>query len=273
MTLTRALPHAPERAPDSPLFVLDGAGFAVDGRCLLAPLHLEVKAGTVTGLIGHNGSGKSTLLKLLARQEAPSSGTIRFEGRPLGHWNARAFARRVGHLPQQPPAAPGLRVRELVALGRYPWHGTLGRFSGQDRAKVEEAMVATGVADLAARDVDTLSGGERQRAFIAMLIAQDAPTLLLDEPTSALDIAHQMEVLTLIRTLTDLRGMSVLLVLHDINLAARFCDEILALRAGHLLARGKPAQLMEPATLEQIYGIAMRVLPAEQPCRPMAFVP
>ncbi|QTL06045.1 ATP-binding cassette domain-containing protein [Aquabacter sp. L1I39] len=268
-----ALSPVPRPGADVPLFVLEGAGFAVEGRSLLAPLDLEVKAGQVTGLIGHNGSGKSTLLKLLARQEAPTSGTIHFEGRPLAQWNARALARRIGHLPQQPPAAPGLRVRELVALGRYPWHGALGRFGAQDRAKVEEALQATGVSDLAGRDVDTLSGGERQRAFIAMLLAQDAPTLLLDEPTSALDIAHQMEVLTLVRELADTRGMSILLVLHDINLAARFCDHILALRAGHLLARGAPGDLMEPRTLEEIYGIAMGVMPAAQPTRPMAFVP
>lgn len=273
MTLETVSSLAPPTGADTPLFVLERAGFAVEGRSLLSPLDLEVKAGQVTGLIGHNGSGKSTLLKLLARQQAPTSGAIRFEGRPLAQWNARVLARRIGHLPQQPPAAPGLRVRELVALGRYPWHGALGRFGAQDHAKVEEALHATGVADLAHRDVDTLSGGERQRAFIAMLLAQDAPTLLLDEPTSALDIAHQMEVLTLVRALADMRGMSILLVLHDINLAARFCDEILALRAGHLLARGEPAQLMEPQTLEQIYGIAMRVMPAEQPRRLMAFVP
>ncbi len=268
-------PFPPEPSPDDarPLFTLEGAGFAVDGRPLLAPLHLELKAGQVTGLIGHNGSGKSTLLKLLARQEAPTSGAIRFEGRPLASWGARALARRIGHLPQQPPAAPGLRVRELVALGRYPWHGALGRFGNEDRTKVEEALHATGVADLWERDVDTLSGGERQRAFIAMLLAQDAPTLLLDEPTSALDIAHQMEVLTLVRTLADRRGMTIVLVLHDINLAARFCDEILALRAGHLLARGAPGALMQPEVLAQIYGIAMSVLPEEPPRRPMAFVP
>lgn len=272
MTLQPSHPEARTPRAGKPLFTLEGAGFAVAGRTLLAPLDLELRAGTVTGLIGHNGSGKSTLLKLLARQEAPTSGAIRFEARPLPEWSARALARRLAHLPQQPPAAPGLRVRELVALGRYPWHGALGRFGAADRSKVEEAMAATGVVDLAGRDVDTLSGGERQRAFIAMLIAQDAPSLLLDEPTSALDVAHQMEVLTLVRALCDSRGVSILVVLHDINLAARFCDDILALKAGQLIARGTPAELMEAKTLERIYGLAMGVIPAARPSRPMAFV-
>ncbi len=129
-------------------------------------------------------------------------------------------------------------ARELIALGRYPWHGALGRFGEADRAKVEEAMALTATGPLADRLVDTLSGGERQRVWLAMLVAQDTQCLLLDEPTSALDIGYQIEVLALIRRLSHSKGLGVVIVLHDINMAARFCDEILALRAGRLIARG-----------------------------------
>ena len=196
----------------------------------------------MAGLVGHNGSGKSTLVKLLARQEAPTAGAIHFDGQPLGAWRDRAFARAVAYLPQHTPLAPGMLVRELVALGRYPWHGALGRFTNADRDKVAEAMALTDTARYADRFVDTLSGGERQRVWLAMLIAQDAGCLLLDEPTSALDIAHQIEVLSLVRKLSRERGVTVIVVLHEINMAARFCDEIVALREGRLVARGAPAR-------------------------------
>lgn len=253
------------------LFDLSEVSFAVPGRQVLAPLTLSLPAGKMIGLIGHNGSGKSTLLKLLARQEVPSGGAVRFEGRTLSQWGHRPFARKVAYLPQQTPPAQGLLVRELVALGRYPWHGALGRFGATDRAKVAEAMTLTGLEPLAERMVDTLSGGERQRAFIAMLVAQDAGCLLLDEPISALDIAHQMEVLSLVHRLAAERGLGVLVVLHDVNMAARFCDEIIALRAGHLIARGTPGEIMAPEPLQAIYGIAMDVLPHSSRPTPVAF--
>ncbi|MBS7535613.1 ATP-binding cassette domain-containing protein [Ancylobacter sonchi] len=243
-----------------PLFDLDGVCFSVPGRVLLAPLTLSLPAGRVVGLIGHNGSGKSTLLKILARQQPASAGSLRFAGRALGEWNDRGFARKLAYLPQATPAAAGMLVRELVALGRYPWHGALGRFSDLDRHKVEEAIELTGMEGFADRQVDTLSGGERQRAWLAMLVAQDADCLLLDEPTSALDIAHQLEVLALVRRLSAVKELSVIAVLHDINMAARFCDELLALREGRLIARGTPAEIVTPARLETIYGVPMEVL-------------
>ncbi|GLK73859.1 ATP-binding cassette domain-containing protein [Ancylobacter dichloromethanicus] len=247
-------------SPADSLFELADARFCVGGRMLLHPLTLTVPAGRVVGLIGHNGSGKSTLLKLLGRQLAASAGEIRFEGRPIGAWNARAFARRVAYLPQTAPATGGMTGRELIALGRYPWHGALGRFSPQDRQKIDEAISLTDTTAFADRLVDTLSGGERQRVWIAMLVAQDAGCLLLDEPTSALDIAHQIEVLALIRHLCRQRGTGVVVVLHDVNMAARFCDDIIALHGGKLLARGAPAQMVTPETLERVYGIAMEVI-------------
>jgi iron-chelate-transporting ATPase len=246
----------------TPLFELDQVGFAVAARALLEPLTLTLPARSVVGLIGHNGSGKSTLLKLLARQQPSSSGTIRFEGRPLREWSDREYARKVAYLPQQTPPAAGMLVKELVALGRYPWHGALGRFGDTDRAKVAEAMALTHIEPFADRLVDTLSGGERQRVWIAMLVAQDAECLLLDEPISALDIAHQIEVLSLVQQLARERNLGVVVVLHDVNMAARFCDEIIALHSGKLIARGAPDRIMTPAELEAIYGIPMVVMPS-----------
>lgn len=254
------------------MFALERASFTVPGRNLLEPLDLTLPSRRVVGLIGHNGSGKSTLVKLLARQQPCSAGSIRFEGKALDEWSGRAFARKVAYMPQQTPAAAGMLVRELVALGRYPWHGALGRFTGVDRAKVAEAMALTDVERFAERLVDTLSGGERQRVWLAMLIAQDAECLLLDEPISALDIAHQLEVLALVHRLAAERGLGVVLVLHDVNMAARFCDEIVALHSGRLIARGTPGEIMNPATLEKIYGIPMGVMPHPETGLPLSFV-
>lgn len=240
-----------------PMYELEGASFVAGERTLLQPLTLSLKAGRVSGLIGHNGSGKSTLLKLLARQMTVSAGAVRFGGRPLPQWRSREFARKVAYLPQQPPAADAMTVRELAALGRYPWHGALGRFSEADHAKVDEAICLTDLTAFADRAVDSLSGGERQRAWIAMLVAQDSECLLLDEPTSALDIAHQLEVLELVRSLSRERGLGVVVVLHDINMAARFCDDLIALKGGRLLASGPVAEIVQADRLGEIYGVRM----------------
>lgn len=238
-------------------FALDRVTFRVPGRTLLHPLSLTFPTGKVTGLIGHNGSGKSTLLKMLGRHQPPSAGEVLLDGQPLESWGSKAFARKVAYLPQQLPPAEGMTVRELVAIGRYPWHGALGRFGAADREKVEEAIALVGLKPLAHRLVDSLSGGERQRAWIAMLVAQDSRCLLLDEPTSALDIAHQVDVLALVHRLSQQRGLTVIAVLHDINMAARYCDYLVALRGGEMIAQGTPAELMRSDTLEQIYGIPM----------------
>jgi iron-chelate-transporting ATPase len=248
--LREASRAAPERAlrtdATRAAWTLEQVRFAAGGRTLLHPLDLTLDACSVTGLIGHNGSGKSTLIKLLAGQQQPASGTLSFAGKPLHAWNRREFAREVAYLPQQLPTADGMTVRELVALGRYPWHGALGRFTADDRARVEDAMAVTDVAHYAGRAVDSLSGGERQRAWLAMLIAQDCRCMLLDEPTSALDIGHQLAVLELVRTLCVSRGMTAVIVLHDVNMAARFCDHIVALCEGRLLLRERAAQVMLP---------------------------
>lgn len=245
---------------DPPLFALERAGFSVGTRVLLEPLTITLPARKIIGLIGHNGSGKSTLIKLLARQQFLTAGTISYDGKPLNEWSGRPFARKVAYLPQQSPDTSGMLVSELVALGRYPWHGALGRFGAQDKRMVEEAMEMTDVAGYRDRLVDTLSGGERQRVWIAMLVAQNPNCLLLDEPTSALDIAHQIDILLLVRRLVDERGLGAVVVLHDVNMAARFCDEILALHSGKLIARGTAEEIVTPDQLQAIYGTRMGVM-------------
>jgi iron complex transport system ATP-binding protein len=257
MQATRAL----DVSTPAPLYEIEDVAFEAEGRVLLQPLSLTLTAGRMIALIGHNGSGKSTLIKLLARQHAPSHGSLRFSGRAIGAWSAREFARRLAYLPQHPPPATGMSVRELVALGRYPWHGALGRLRREDHAMIEEALRVTDTARFASQMADQLSGGERQRAWLAMLVAQGASCLLLDEPTSALDIAHQIDVLRLLRRLADEHGLTVVIVLHDINLAARFCDELVALHGGRLLTSGPPAQLMQSHVLEAIYGVPMDIVP------------
>ncbi|MBN3724635.1 ABC transporter ATP-binding protein [Burkholderia sp. Ac-20379] len=244
----------------TPLYRLSHVDFAIGGKVLLHDITLDLPAGEVIGLIGHNGSGKTSLMRLLARLHAPTRGTILFDGEPLGGWPHRRFAQQIAHLPQTTPQTDGLLVRELVELGRYPWHGALGRFGRDDRERVEAAMAATDVLHYAERPVDSLSGGERQRVWLAMLIAQDSRCVLLDEPTSALDIGHQLEVLGLIRSLCDERGMTAIVVLHDVNMATRFCTQLVSLRGGKLLMQATPRDVMRPEALEAIYGVPMGVM-------------
>ncbi|KAB0677807.1 ATP-binding cassette domain-containing protein [Aureimonas leprariae] len=255
-----------------PLFELRGVSFQAAGRTILHPVDLTLETGRITGLIGPNGSGKSTLVKLLARQAVPAAGTIRFGGRDIGEGSARDFVRRLAYLPQFLPAADGMTVEEFVRLGRFPWHGTFGRFSDEDRAKVAAAMDACAVTGFRERLVDTLSGGERQRVALATMLAQDACCLVLDEPTSALDIAHQAEMLAMLGTIARERALSVVIVLHDINMAARLCDRLVALGGGRVVADAEPAGIMRPDVLMKIYGIGMRIFTPPEGGAPIGYV-
>ncbi len=248
-------------AQRSGAFRVENIRLDIGGRKILDDVTLDFPGGEITALVGHNGSGKSSLLKIMARQVPQTAGNVLFDTRSVSSLESREFARNVAYLPQDVSTGAGMTVRELIACGRYPWHGALGRFTADDRQKVEEALALTHLEPFADRLVETLSGGERQRAWIAMLVAQDSKCLLLDEPTSALDIAHQMEVLSLVRRLSREKGLSVVIVLHDINMAARFCDGIHALRQGVVAASGRPAAIMRGETLREIYGIAMDVMP------------
>ncbi|OJA06946.1 ABC transporter ATP-binding protein [Halomonas sp. QHL1] len=242
------------------MFEVKGATFEINGKPILNSIDHSFHEGKVYGLIGHNGSGKSTLIKLMAQQQPVSQGEIHFDQRPLRDWGNREFARQVAYLPQHLPSAESLTGRELVAFGRYPWHGLLGRHTQTDKDAVERAIELTHTEAFADRLVDTLSGGERQRVWLAMLLAQGSRFLLLDEPLAALDIAHQIEVLALIRKLCDELNLGVIIVLHDINMASRYCDELMALHSGRLLAHGTPGDMMCGNTLEAIYGLPMQVM-------------
>lgn len=241
------------------LFTLSGVTCDVPGRRLIEALDLTIRPGAVTALIGRNGSGKSTLLKLISGQTRPSGGRITYAGRDLAAWSPRELARDLAYLPQVTPPAEGMLVEELVALGRFPWRGALGRFRAQDHAAVDAAIARCHLGHLRQRLVDTLSGGERQRSWIAMMLAQGARTLLLDEPISALDVAHQVEVLDLVQSMCRDEGLSAVVVLHDLNMAARYCDHVVALGGGRLLLDGPIAGLMTPRALLAIYGLPMHV--------------
>lgn len=257
--------------PDS-FLSLRGVGFSVDKKVILSGIDLDVAAGSVCGLVGPNGSGKSSLLKIIARQVTPSAGSVAWGGAPATDWSNRAFARHVAYMPQFTPGADGMTVRELVALGRFPWHGTLGRFGDSDRRAVDDAIARTELETFADRSVDGMSGGERQRAWIAMMLAQDARCLILDEPTSALDLAHQAGVLSLVQTLARERGLTVIVVLHDINLAARYCDTITALNSGHVLMSGTPADIMQQDSLRRIFGVEMGVFNHPHHHQPVSYL-
>ncbi|WP_422072599.1 ABC transporter ATP-binding protein [Tranquillimonas rosea] len=232
-----------------------------DGREVLGIPRLSLGSEGVTAILGHNGSGKSTLLSLIARQDRPDAGRITLDGAALDAVGQKALARRVAYLPQRLPPVAGLTVRELVRLGRFPWRGALGRWRAEDHAAVDHALTETGSTDRADRLADETSGGERQRAWIAMLLAQDAPILLLDEPTAALDLAHAYEVMGLLSRLARDRGRRVIVILHDINLAARFADRIVALRAGRVAYDGAPDGLLDPQVLGRLYDVDMELLP------------
>lgn len=260
------------RPRGAPLFRLENVAVAIGGRRILDGLSLVLPAEKVVGLVGPNGSGKSTLLRVLANQLGVQTGTAKLLGRDLPSYNGREFARLVAYMPQFTPPAEGMTVRELVSLSRFPWHGTLGRFGAGDAAKVEEALSAAGLESFAHRLVDTLSGGERQRAWLALMLAQDTRCMLLDEPTSALDIAHQVEMLDLVRRSSAERRLGAVVVLHDINMAARICDEIIALRDGRIFARGLPDAIMDADVLGGIYDIPMRIFRASPGGNPVAHV-
>ncbi|TBU90895.1 ABC transporter ATP-binding protein [Phytopseudomonas dryadis] len=234
-----------------------------DGRLTLALDSLQLAGDQFTVILGHNGSGKSTLMNLIARQLLPDSGSLELDGKPLAAYSPRDFARRVAFLPQRLPEVAGLTVRELVRLGRFPWRGLLGRWQAEDRQVIELAMQQTDTLQYAEHLADTLSGGERQRAWIAMLLAQQSPLILLDEPTSALDLAHQYELMSLLRELNHGTGRGIVAILHDINLTARYADRIVALKQGRVFFDGTPEQLLHSPLLSALYDIDIQLI--EQP--------
>ena len=224
-------------------------------------LTVEVPEGEITSVVGPNGCGKSTLLRSLARLMKPRGGSIYLDGDAISNLPTREVARRLGILPQNPAAPEGLTVRELAAQGRYPHQSWLRQWSKDDERAVEKALVTTGVVELADRPLDTLSGGQRQRAWISMALAQETGTLLLDEPTTFLDLAHQLEVLELLDRLNREEGRTILMVLHDLNNAARYSHRVIALSRGEVFDAGPPEEVVTPALLREVFGVEADVLP------------
>jgi iron complex transport system ATP-binding protein len=243
----------------TPLLEVREVDFGYGGRFRLAGVSFEVAAGEILGVIGPNGSGKTTLVRLVSKVRAPERGEIRLAGTSLSRLSRRALARQVAVLPQDVAPAFALTVEELVLMGRHPH--TEGRFfeTAGDLERAREAMALAGVGELADQPLDTLSGGERQRATLARALAQEPRLLLLDEPTSHLDLRHQREVVGLLRRLNRERGLTALLVSHDLNLAGEVADRILLLSAGRVARIGTPAQVLDEAVLEQAYACPVRV--------------
>ncbi|TFD50296.1 ABC transporter ATP-binding protein [Cryobacterium frigoriphilum] len=235
-------------------------------------LSLDVLAGAVTVIVGANASGKSTLLRGLARLLKPQAGVVTLDGRDIAALPSKKVATVVGLLPQQPVAPEGITVADLVSRGRYPHQGWFRQWSSTDDAIVTEAMAATATLPLAARRLEELSGGQRQRVWIAMALAQQPDILLLDEPTTFLDVTHQIEVLDLLLELNRTRGTTVVMVLHDLNLAARYADHLVVMRAGAIIAAGTPAATLTVPVVLEAFGLAARVV-ADPVCGSPMVVP
>lgn len=223
-------------------------------------LDLAVAPGAITAIVGANGCGKSTLLRALARLMAPRQGRVTLDGTGLDALNTKEVARIVGLLPQSPIAPEGIVVADLVGRGRHPHQRAFAAWNADDYAAVASALEATGIADLADRAVDELSGGQRQRVWIALTLAQQTDVLLLDEPTTFLDLAHQVEVLDLLVDLNRDRGTTIVMVLHDLNMAARYADQLVAMRDGAIHTVGDPAQVVTEQLVLDVFGLPSKVI-------------
>lgn len=223
------------------------------------PLSLAFREGEFTAVLGPNGSGKSTSLRIAAGLHRPEEGRALLGDRPVRALARKELARSLAFVQQSPAAPPGATVRELVALGRHAHLGWHGRWSPGDRSAVDSAMARCGVAGFADRGLSTLSGGEQQRAWIALAVAQQPRVLLLDEPIAALDVRHQLDVLGLIAELCVQDGTTAVVVLHDLNIAARFADRLVAMRAGSVVADGTPADVMTPETVARVFDVRAEV--------------
>lgn len=239
---------------------VEAATIGYDDRVVVHDMTLEIPAGRITTIVGANACGKSTLLRAMARLLRVKAGRVLLDGTPIDAIGSREVATVLGLLPQTPVSPEGIAVADLVGRGRYPHQGWFRRWTAQDEAAVQTALVATDILDLADRPVDELSGGQRQRVWIAMALAQETDVLLLDEPTTFLDVAHQVDVLDLLTDLNRSRGTTIVMVLHDLNLAARYTDHLVALREGRLVAQGAPADVVPPELVAEVFGMTAQVI-------------
>ncbi|QKE83014.1 ABC transporter ATP-binding protein [Arthrobacter sp. NEB 688] len=263
MTVTETAPRVPQHPADTPAgsrLAARDLRLAYDDRVVVDGVSLAVPTGRTTAVVGPNGCGKSTLLRGLGRLLKPRGGQVLLDGDEIGALPTREVARRLGLLPQQPIVPEGVSVLELVERGRHPHHGLFRTWGRDDEVAVADALERTDLVHLAGVAVDSLSGGQRQRVWLAMVLAQRTPVLLLDEPTSFLDIAHQLDVLDLVRRLCDDDGTTVVMVLHDLAMAARYADHLVAMRDGRVVAEGTPHEVVTPEVVEAVFGVAARVI-------------
>lgn len=236
-----------------------GLSLAYGDRPIVTELDVAISPGVITSIVGANGCGKSTLLRALSRLLTPAAGSVVLDGQSIHARPTKEVARVLGLLPQSPVSPEGIVVADLVGRGRHPHQKALARWSEHDYAVVADALEATGIAELAERSVDELSGGQRQRVWIAMALAQETDILLLDEPTTFLDVAHQIDVLDLLTDLCRERGTTIVMVLHDLNLAARYSDVLIAMKDGQIIAHGTSTDVLTSATVEHVFGIANHI--------------
>ncbi|MFD9858702.1 ABC transporter ATP-binding protein [Streptomyces alboflavus] len=244
---------------DASRLTAKGVSVGYGARTVIDDLDVAIPPGVITTIIGPNGCGKSTLLRTLSRLLKPTKGSVVLDGDDIAKLRTKDVAKKLGLLPQAPVAPEGLTVSDLVARGRHPHQSWLRQWSSDDAAVVERALAMTGVADLADRPVDSLSGGQRQRVWISMTLAQGTDLLLLDEPTTYLDLAHAVDVLDLVDDLHE-SGCAVVMVLHDLNLATRYSDNLIVMREGSILAQGHPRDVMTAELLEEAFGLRARVI-------------
>ncbi|EAZ90644.1 ABC transporter ATP-binding protein [Crocosphaera chwakensis] len=242
---------------------------AYDNKKIITDLSLAIPSEKITILIGANGCGKSTLLKGLSRILKPEHGTVYLDGKAISKLSSKKIAQTLGILPQNPTSPEGLTVKELVAQGRYPYQNWWQQWSKEDEILVNQALMSTDLISFADRPLDTLSGGQRQRAWIAMSLAQNTDILLLDEPTTFLDLAHQIEILDLLRQLNKTRHKTLVIVLHDLNLASRYADYLVAVKQGKIYAQGTPEIVMSEEVIKAVFNLESHILPDPVTQKPM----
>lgn len=236
---------------------------------IIQDLNIEIPKGKVTAIIGPNGCGKSTTLKTMARILQPKSGAVFLDGEEIEKQSTKEIAKKMAILPQTPEAPSGLTVAELVTYGRFPHQSGFGRLSVEDKKIVDWSLEVTKMVQYKHRSVDALSGGQRQRVWIAMALAQETDLILLDEPTTYLDLAHQLEVLELLQSLNQEEGRTIVMVLHDLNHAARFADYIIAMRSGKVVCEGAPEEVITADVLKAVFHIDAEIVPDPRTNKPI----
>ncbi|WP_270169062.1 ABC transporter ATP-binding protein [Paenibacillus sp. SYP-B4298] len=242
---------------------------AYNDTLIVKALDLQVPKGQITSIIGPNGCGKSTVLKAVGRLLKTKKGSVYLNGDDIQKLSTKEVAKQMAILPQTPTAPSGLTVGQLVAYGRFPHQRGFGKLSKEDKQIVAWALSVTQLAEFEHREVDTLSGGQRQRVWIAMALAQQTDLILLDEPTTYLDLAHQLEVLELLYELNRKQQVTIVMVLHDLNLAARFSDYMVAMRSGQVMKQGTSQQVMTTETLRAVFGIEADIMQEPRTGRPV----